>query len=139
MVSSAACKWFLSRSQAATTWQSLKPRKASVLPGPIMPQPTTPMVIRSEGAVVPARPKALAGMMVGTAMAAPVAARKRRREMGVLNDDFIVVQFGQNIDAEASRKFRGAQAVPALKGLHSCRSETRTYNAPMLDIKLVRE
>src|SRR5438105_15019806 len=75
----AACKWFLSKSQAVSTWQSFSARKASVLLGPCMPQPTTPSVIRSEGAVAPPRPSALAGMSVGAARAAPVRARKWRR------------------------------------------------------------
>ena len=44
-----------------------------------MPQPTIPMVIRCEGAVVPFRPSALAGINVGNDRAAPVAARNRRR------------------------------------------------------------
>jgi hypothetical protein len=37
------------------------------------------MVMRSEGAVVPFKPSALAGMNVGSDNAVPVAARKRRR------------------------------------------------------------
>jgi hypothetical protein len=47
-----------------------------------MPQPTTPKVMRSEGAGRPSRPKAEAGMKVGNAMAAPAAPvtlRKLRR------------------------------------------------------------
>src|SRR5688572_33145265 len=51
-----------------------------VLPGPIMPQPTMPTTIRSEGAGRPARPRALAGINVGSAMAAAVVARNWRRE-----------------------------------------------------------
>jgi hypothetical protein len=44
-----------------------------------MPQPTTPMVIRFEGAGLSSRPNALAGMIVGTASASPAVARKWRR------------------------------------------------------------
>src|SRR5712664_531941 len=79
MVLTACSRGRLSSSQAATTWQSFWPRKALVFPGPIMPQPTTPMVIRSEGAGRPFLPKMLAGMMVGAVIATPAAARKRRR------------------------------------------------------------
>src|SRR5689334_13639309 len=59
--------------------------KFPVLPGPCMPQPTTPMVIRSDGAGRPSAPRALAGMIVGTAMAAAVVVIKRRRE--ILTDE----------------------------------------------------
>src|SRR5579863_5167594 len=47
-------------SQAATTWQSLKPRKDLVLAGPIMPHPMTPMVMRSCAGTRRARAKGLA-------------------------------------------------------------------------------
>src|ERR1035438_6958945 len=87
MVSRADWRWFLSKSHAATTWTSLRPRSSLVLPGPCMPQPTTPTAMRPEGAVVPARPKALAGMKVGAARARLVAARKWRREMPDLKEE----------------------------------------------------
>src|SRR5690349_13793207 len=60
------------------------PRKASVLPGPCIPHPTTPRVTRSEA------PKTEEGMMVGAANAKLVAARKRRRLMPVLRSDFFI-------------------------------------------------
>ena len=58
-----------------------------MLPGPCMPQPTTPTTMRSEGAALPSRPKALAGMMVGAARARLVAARNRRRLIPELKED----------------------------------------------------
>src|SRR5262245_48066090 len=76
-----AARWFLSMLHVATTWQSGSLMKLPVLPGPCMPQPTTPMVMRSEGAGRPSAPSALAGMMVGAATAAAVLAIKRRREI----------------------------------------------------------
>src|SRR6185436_17863425 len=76
-----AARWFLSMLHVATTWQSGSLMKLPVLPGPCMPQPTTPMVMRSEGAGRPSAPSALAGMMVGAATAAAVLAIKRRREL----------------------------------------------------------
>src|SRR5262245_34535375 len=51
-----------------------------VLPGPIIPQPTMPTTMRSDGPGRPARPSALAGINVGNAMAAAVVARNWRRE-----------------------------------------------------------
>src|SRR6185369_8765764 len=65
-----AARWFLSMLHVATTWQSGSLMKLPVLLGPCMPQPTTPMVMRSEGAGRPSAPSALAGMMVGAATAA---------------------------------------------------------------------
>ena len=65
----------------AMTWQSLSERKDWVLPEPMLPQPTIPMVMRCEGAVEPLRPSALPGINVGSDRAVPVAARKRRREI----------------------------------------------------------
>src|SRR5947207_12392877 len=68
-----------------------------VLPGPIMPQPTMPTTIRSEGAARPSLPSALAGIRVGAAMAAAAAPIKRRREIlevggfiatGIMTDRF---------------------------------------------------
>src|ERR1041385_8163620 len=86
---------FLSMLHVATTWQSASRMKLPVLPGACMPQPTTPMVMRSEGAVCPSAPSALAGMMVGAATAAAVVAIKRRREifgffgfMGFMGEDY---------------------------------------------------
>src|SRR6185369_6021825 len=86
----AAWRWFLSRSQAATTWHSLMPRNASVLPGPCMPQPTTPSVTRSDGAVLPFAPSADDGMRLGAARAKPVAARKRRRLIPEVSSNFVI-------------------------------------------------
>src|SRR5262245_61461020 len=76
-----AARWFLSMLHVATTWQSASLMKLPVLLGPCMPQPTTPMVMRSEGAGRPSAPSALAGMMVGAATAAAAVAIKRRREI----------------------------------------------------------
>src|SRR5207244_4487122 len=76
-----AWRWFLSMLHVATTWQSGSLMKLPVLLGPCMPQPTTPMVMRSEGAGRPAAPSALAGMMLGAATAAAAVAMKRRREI----------------------------------------------------------
>src|SRR5436189_3091577 len=72
---------FLSMLHVATTWQSGSLMKLPVLLGPCIPQPTTPMVMRSEGAGRPSAPSALAGMMVGAATAAAAVAIKRRREI----------------------------------------------------------
>src|ERR1044072_948847 len=72
---------FLSMLHVATTWQSASRMKFPVLLGACIPQPTTPMVMRSEGAGRPSAPSALAGMMVGAATAAAVLAMKRRREI----------------------------------------------------------
>src|SRR5262245_1295294 len=60
---------------------------APVLDGPCIPHPTTPMVIRSDGAGFPSAPSALAGMMVGAATASPAAARKRRRLIPGLKEE----------------------------------------------------
>src|SRR5580692_706199 len=82
MVLTDCLRWSLSMLQEATTWTSLSFMNSSVLFGPCMPQPTTPKVMRSEGAGRPSRPKAEAGMKVGNAMAAPAALvtlRKLRR------------------------------------------------------------
>src|SRR5437870_4941383 len=76
-----AWRWFLSMLHDATTWQSASLMKLPVLLGACMPQPTTPMVMRSEGAGRPSAPSALAGMMVGAATAAAAVAIKRRREI----------------------------------------------------------
>src|SRR5947207_15222203 len=76
-----AARWFLSMLHVATTWQSGSLMKLPVLLGACMPQPTTPIVMRSEGAGRPSAPSALAGMMVGAATAAAVVAIKRRREI----------------------------------------------------------
>src|SRR5256885_1488984 len=87
-----AARWFLSMLHVATTWQSGSLMKLPVLPGPCMPQPTTPMEMRSEGAGRPSAPSALAGMMVGAARAAAVLAIKRRREIfrliGLMKSDY---------------------------------------------------
>src|SRR6266540_4210722 len=45
-----ASRCFLSTLQVATTWQSGSLMKFPVFPGPCMPQPTTPIVMRPEGA-----------------------------------------------------------------------------------------
>src|SRR5437667_12247921 len=76
-----AARWFLSMLHDATTWQSASLMKLPVLLGACMPQPPTPMVMRSDGAGRPCAPSALAGMMVGAATAAAVVAIKRRREI----------------------------------------------------------
>src|SRR5438477_13124499 len=55
--------------------------RPSVLAGPIMPHPTMPTTMRSEGGACPSLPRALAGIIVGPATAAAVAAIKRRREI----------------------------------------------------------
>jgi len=68
--------------------------KLPVLPGPCMPQPTTPMVIRFEGDGRPSAPKALAGMKVGAANAKPVAARKRRRLMPEFSEGVFIDALG---------------------------------------------
>src|SRR5580658_5433762 len=75
MVPTAACSAFLSRSHAATIWQSGCFKKTSVLAGPIMPQPITPMVMRSEAGARPARANAL---RESTAAAAAACMNLRR-------------------------------------------------------------
>src|SRR5204862_6964712 len=83
--------------QVATTWQSALPRKARVLLGPCIPQPTTPIVMRLDGAVAPPRPKALAGMIVGAAAAMPVSAIKCLRViLEVREVVFIMFNDGSN-------------------------------------------
>src|SRR2546430_15992769 len=77
--------------QVATTWQSDSLMKLPVLLGPCMPQPTTPIVMRSDGAGRPSAPRALAGMIVGAATAAAAVAMKRRREiLGADSEVFIM-------------------------------------------------
>src|SRR5882724_11396213 len=92
MRSTALLRWSLSRSQAATIWQSGRPRKLLVLPGPCMPQPTTPMVMRFEGA---AWPKILEGTITGALRASPVTPRKRRRLMVDFKDAFFMFDNGR--------------------------------------------
>src|SRR5439155_10587024 len=81
MASTACLSGRLSRSQAATTWQSFSAIRPRVLSGPIIPQPTMPMTMRSEGAGRPSLPRALEGINVGAATAAALVAMKRRREI----------------------------------------------------------
>ncbi len=83
MVFSAASRRPLSRSHAATIWQSVSLRKLLALLGPIMPQPMTAMVMRLDGAFCP---KTLEGTIVGKPKVAAAAApdwRNRRREVAV--------------------------------------------------------
>src|ERR1039457_3641106 len=87
MVSSAVWRWFLSKSHAATTWTSLRPRSSLVLPGPCMPQPTTPTEMRPEGAGRLLLLVAQEENSVGAATANPVAARKWRREIPDLKEE----------------------------------------------------
>src|SRR5213593_4546630 len=61
-----------------------------VLPGPIIPQPTIPMTMRSEGAGRLDCPNTLAGTIIGAATAAPVVARKRRREILELREEAFI-------------------------------------------------
>ena len=64
----------------ATTWQSGSFKNSPVFPGPCMPQPTTPSVIRFEGAARFSAPQLRVEIIVGPAAAAsPVVARKWRR------------------------------------------------------------
>src|SRR4030095_15355074 len=77
--------------------------KASVLAGPCIPHPTTPIVIRPEGAVDPSAPSALAGIRVGAAIANPVAARKRRRLMPLFGGT-IFIWVGRQIPRGHSSK-----------------------------------
>jgi hypothetical protein len=55
-----------------------------------MPQPTMPMVMRSEGAARPARFVAQEENRVGAASARPVAARKRRRLRPKFGEEFFM-------------------------------------------------
>src|SRR6478609_4010604 len=82
-------RWFLSMLALATTWQSDCRRKLPVLLGPCIPHPTTPMVIRSDGAGRPSAPSALAGIIVGAASTVPVTARKWRRLIRDSEEGFI--------------------------------------------------
>ena len=66
-----------------------------MFPLPIPPHPITPIVIRSEGAGRSTRPNALNAKRLGSATAAPVAARKPRR--------FIEEFFGDNAIVERMR------------------------------------
>src|SRR5579864_2793651 len=106
MVLTAAWRWFLSRSQAATTWQSLSLRNSPVLPGPCIPQPTTPRVTRSEGAAFASCPNALAGIMVGAAIASPVAARKRRRFIPILREGLFIAIYTSHKSGRLDIQFR---------------------------------
>src|ERR1044072_2881242 len=96
-----AARWFLSMLHVATTWQSASLMKLPVLLGPCMPQPTTPMVMRSEGAGRPSAPSALAGMMVGAATAGAAVAIKRRREIlesiGFMANDYAPAAIGVRV------------------------------------------
>src|SRR5262252_429903 len=112
MVLTAASRWFLSRSQAATTWQSFSFKKASVLPGPCIPQPTTPRVTRSDGAACAPRPSALAGMIVGAATANPVAAIKRRRLMPDLAGGFFICLITPDFLVQRENKIEGTNLPP---------------------------
>src|SRR6266536_831354 len=80
--------------------------KLPVLPGACMPQPTTPMVMRSEGAGRPSAPSVLAGMIVGAATAAAVVAINRRREiLGLIG--FMTDYYAQSANcARAKNAFR---------------------------------
>src|SRR5436190_5588602 len=108
-----AARWFLSMLQVATTWQSASFMKLPVLPGACMPQPTTPMVMRSEGAGRPSAPRALAGMIVGAAMAVAVVAIKRRREI------LEVIDFISSDPAELSVCARAKNVGWCFAGLRS--------------------
>src|SRR6266705_3267770 len=93
--------------QVATTWQSALPRKARGLLGPCIPQPTTPIVMRLDGAVAPPRPKALAGMIVGAAAAMPVSAIKCLRVSLELREVvFIVFNDGSNVSEIQAKERR---------------------------------
>src|SRR6059036_966187 len=111
-----AARCFLSMLHVATTWQSGSLMKLPVLLGPCMPQPTTPMVMRSEGAGRPSAPSALAGMMVGAATAAAVVAIKRRREiLGLIG--FMTVYYAQAaICARAKNTFRSGSRFLSRRG-----------------------
>src|SRR5437016_2465602 len=97
MMPTKCCKCSWSTSQAATTWQSLCARKAWVLEVPMFPQPTIPRARRWEGAGFPPRPNTLAGMIVGRARAAPVAARKWRRQTFELGDVGFILRMYQGL------------------------------------------
>src|SRR5580704_8930709 len=94
MVSTALFRWFLSRSQAATMWQSSSTRNDLVLLGPCMPQPTMPMVILPDGVVLPLRARTELGRIVGRIMAAPAAFKNWRRSRRLASGDFFMS--GQN-------------------------------------------
>ena len=79
VVSTAVFKWLLSTSQAATTRQSFICRNSRVLPGPCMPQPTTPTAMRCEEAAPLVPPNTRPGTMTGAVSAAPVTTRNCRR------------------------------------------------------------
>src|ERR1700678_2277538 len=81
MVSTAACRWPVWMSHAATTWQSSCARNALVFAGPIMPHPMTPMVMRFEGLVRPLPEIARAHAPRGSRAVAPATLRKSRRLM----------------------------------------------------------
>src|SRR5256885_12712145 len=101
-----ASRCFLSMLQVATTWQSDSLMKLPVLLGPCMPQPTTPIVMRSDGAGRPFAPRALAGMIVGAAMAVAVVAIKRRREIFETDREVFMRIIMPNFGPCASRKKR---------------------------------
>src|SRR5206468_6889498 len=62
-----------------------------------MPQPTIPTTMRSDGAGWSSLPRALAGMIVGAATAAAVAAINRRREIpGADGEVFITNNYGRS-------------------------------------------
>src|SRR5436305_13182302 len=86
MVSTAAWRCCLSRSQAATTWQSDCSRKDLVLAGPIIPQPITPMVMRSEAGGRPPQAQVVRGRVTA---AAPAAAINFLRLNGMREKEFM--------------------------------------------------
>src|SRR5437764_7475159 len=114
-----AARCFLSMLQVATTWQSDSRMKFPVLLGPCMPQPTTPMVMRSEGAGRPSAPSALAGMIVGAATAAAVVAIKRRREILRADKEVFMGTIVLNSRPCASRKYAGRNPLNRPPGTFS--------------------
>src|SRR5438128_9413653 len=78
----------------------------------MLPQPTPPKVMRSDGAGLSARPSALAGTSVGAAIAALAVARKRRREIPELCKVFIIPKSSHIPRPEARRKREEVGAAP---------------------------
>ena len=97
----------MSRSHAATTWVSFRFSNSFVLPGPCMPQPTTPTTMRSEGLLRAPRPNALAGMIAGATTANAVAARKRRRLRPELSIEFFMEVMTPERAAGFENKMKG--------------------------------
>jgi len=92
--------------------------------------------MRSEGGIRLAIRVAQEENRGGAARTNLVAARKRRRLIPAAEEVSFMEAHGATSCAQRQEQ-KGAHGGPP--SLHSCRSRARAYNAPMLDIKLIRD